>query len=381
MPADQRKYFLDWLRVAAFALLIVYHIGMLYVPWDFHVKSACILEWLAWPMVALNPWRLALLFFISGVACRHLLDREGPGAFLRGRITRLLPILLLGVLVLVPPQSYLELRQDNAIPPGFLSFWLGHYLVADQSFGIILPTWNHLWFVAYLLVYAALLAGLAAALPRGIERLAGWVERQDPLVPLLAVGLWFAAANVLALLFRPDTHALVDDWAAHLRWLGLFLAGILLAKSGVWNYLEARRRPLARAAVLCMAGFLALRYGLRAGLVPDVWRLPLYGTAAAIFGWTMILALCGLTKAWFDRPSPLLRYLTRAILPFYALHQTVLILLAVALFACQLPVLAEMPLLFILTLAASWVLYELAIRKNRLFGPLFGLGQRAQAQR
>ena len=381
MPADQRRYFLDWLRVAAFALLILYHIGMIYVPWDFHVKSACILEWLTWPMVALNPWRLALLFFISGVACRYLLDREGAAAFLRGRLTRLLPVLLLGVFVIVPPQSYFELRQDGVIPPGFLTFWLEHYLVADQSFGIILPTWNHLWFVAYLLVYAALLSAFAALQPRGIARLAGWVERRGTLLPLAGIGLWFAAANVLALLFRPDTHALVDDWAAHLRWLGLFLAGVLLAKSGVWSELEARRRSLARAAFAALAAFLALRYGLRVGIAPEVWIKPLYGSAAAIFGWTTILALCGVAKAWLDRPSPLLSYLNPAILPFYVLHQTVLILLAVALFACELPVLAEIPLLFTLTLTASWLIYELMIRKSRLLAPLFGLDARPRGKR
>ena len=34
-----RRYDLDWLRIAAFGLLIGYHVGMLYVPWAFHVKS------------------------------------------------------------------------------------------------------------------------------------------------------------------------------------------------------------------------------------------------------------------------------------------------------------------------------------------------------
>ncbi|MGP1256281.1 MAG: acyltransferase family protein [Kiloniellales bacterium] len=375
--ADGRKHFLDWLRVTAFGLLIVYHIGMLYVPWDFHIKSPCILEWLTWPMVALNPWRLALLFFISGVACRHLLDREGPDAFLRGRMVRLLPILILGVLVIVPPQSYLELRQDDVIPPGFLNFWLQHYLAADQSFGIILPTWNHLWFLPYLLVYAALLSALDAALPGGIERLARGLLRLGVPTVLLAVGLWFAVSNVIALEFRPDTHALLDDWAAHLRWFGLFLAGVLLAKSSVWNSLEVWRKPLASAALFCLLGFLALRYGLRAGMAPEGWVLPLYGSAAGGFGWVTILALCGLAKAWLDRPSPLLSYLNRAVLPLYALHQTLMILLAVALFVCDLPVSVEAPLLFALTLGSGWVLYELAIRRSRVLAPLFGLDYRS----
>ncbi len=31
---------MDWLRIGAFALLIVYHIGMVFVPWNYHVKTA-----------------------------------------------------------------------------------------------------------------------------------------------------------------------------------------------------------------------------------------------------------------------------------------------------------------------------------------------------
>ena len=38
-PRSDRLYFLDWLRVAAFGLLVLYHVGMYYVSWDWHVKS------------------------------------------------------------------------------------------------------------------------------------------------------------------------------------------------------------------------------------------------------------------------------------------------------------------------------------------------------
>ncbi len=36
----ERRYDLDWLRVCAFGLLILYHVGMVFVPWDFHIKTA-----------------------------------------------------------------------------------------------------------------------------------------------------------------------------------------------------------------------------------------------------------------------------------------------------------------------------------------------------
>ena len=35
----QRLFFLDWVRIIAFAVLVLYHVGMYYVTWDFHIKS------------------------------------------------------------------------------------------------------------------------------------------------------------------------------------------------------------------------------------------------------------------------------------------------------------------------------------------------------
>lgn len=91
-----RRYDLDWIRVIAFMLLILYHIGMFYVPWEWHVKSRYELEWLEPVMQLTNPWRLTLLFLVSGCATRFLadsLDQRGWGtAHLAGsRTLRLLP--------------------------------------------------------------------------------------------------------------------------------------------------------------------------------------------------------------------------------------------------------------------------------------------------
>ncbi len=64
-----RRHDIDTLRVIAFALLIVYHVGMVYVAgWDFHIKSPHQQAWLQWPMVAVNRWRMPLIFMLSGIA-------------------------------------------------------------------------------------------------------------------------------------------------------------------------------------------------------------------------------------------------------------------------------------------------------------------------
>ena len=120
-------------------------------------------------MNLLNPWRLALLFFISGVAFRYLHDKAGALKFAVERTGRLLPVIVFGMIVVVMPQTYFQLREMGEIEPGILAFW-PHYITDWEIAGIAVPTWNHLWYVVYLFVYALLLApvmGLLKAFGRG----------------------------------------------------------------------------------------------------------------------------------------------------------------------------------------------------------------------
>ncbi|TKW78321.1 MAG: acyltransferase, partial [Bradyrhizobium icense] len=162
--APDRRVDLDWVRIAAFGLLILYHVGMFYAPWNWHIKSAQPVTALEPLMLALNPWRLALLFLVSGVATRFMLRKTAAGALIRSRSSRLLIPLAFGMLVIVPPQAYIQIVEALGYEGGFVDFYLKHYFAFGKEFCpnpcIILPTWNHLWFVAYLWVYTLVLASL-----------------------------------------------------------------------------------------------------------------------------------------------------------------------------------------------------------------------------
>src|SRR5712664_105061 len=82
---SERRVDLDWVRIGAFGLLIFYHLGMLDVSWQFHIKSAHRIAALEPLMLVLNPWRLALLFLVSGAATRFMLGKYELGPLLRSR--------------------------------------------------------------------------------------------------------------------------------------------------------------------------------------------------------------------------------------------------------------------------------------------------------
>jgi len=378
----QRRYDLDWLRVIAFALLIFYHIGMYYVPWGWHVKSPYAGPFAEPAMMLLNPWRLSLLFLISGVAIRFAADKASPLPFAGKRFIRLFIPLLFGMLVVVAPQPYFELLRHGEIEPGFWAFYQSYLSGADYS--VTVPTWNHLWYVAYLIVYTL----MAVALMPLLRRLSNWLDSEG-FERLLGGGRIMILLVLPFILFRfttamwfDTTHDLVNDWNQHANYFTIFLYGILFAKSGAFW------RSLANQWRLC----LLTAFGLGLVLSPvwanwEAWTdgQPVFTAVAraarVVYAWAAILSLLGMAQAYLNRPSALLDYLTKAIFPYYILHQTLIVVFGVWLSGYALGVAGEFTALLLLTSLGCFALYEYVIRPLPWIKPLFGVFSDTQAFR
>ena len=172
-----RRPELDWLRVVAIAILHAFHVGMMFNTWPWHLKNAETLPVLEGPMELLHLVRMPLLMVIAGIATALALERRGAGACARDRVKRLLVPLLFGILVIVPPQIYVERVAAGAFTASYLAFYPTVLELEPYPEGGSL-SWHHLWFVAYLFVYCALALPLFAwlATPGG-KRLLAALER------------------------------------------------------------------------------------------------------------------------------------------------------------------------------------------------------------
>jgi hypothetical protein len=370
----ERRIDLDWVRIGAFGLLILYHVGMFYVSWNWHIKSAHPVPALEPLMLVLNPWRLALLFLVSGVATRFMLRKSAVGALLRSRSSRLLIPLAFGMLVIVPPQAYIEIVEALGYPDGFVDFYLTHYFAFGKTFCpspcIILPTWNHLWFVAYLWVYTMALGATVMATPGVV----GWLERW--LAPLLS-GVWLQVVpSLLFGIFRltllpnfPSTHALFGDWYNHALFASVFLLGFLLAHAAsFWEAIERQRWIALMSAVALYALWILLPKVAGGGMPLRLFA----GFAYGFYQWLCIVAVLGFARRWLNRDSATRRYLTDAIFPFYIVHQTAIIMIAHALRGSGLSAGVEAAVIIGGTTATCIVAYEI-VRRVGWLRPLFGL--------
>jgi len=370
-----RHYGLDWLRIGAFAILILYHIGMVFVPWGFHVQLAR-LPWVAIPMLASNPWRLMLLFVVSGYATRALAVRHPSiASFARGRSIRLLVPLAFGVAVLVPPQIWAELVSKYGYPGSYATFWLHDWLGFRLIGGVVpTPAWNHLWFVAYLWVYTMAVAVLLAVGGRFGGRaqalfdrvFGGWGGAVLPVLWLLLVDIRLFPGGL-------ETHGLIDDWLAHAIYFPALLFGFGMA--GSERVLGSFRRGWIVAAAIALAS-----YAVAAALE---WRWPglagapaglgiVFAGARAVQGWMAVVALIGLAERFWNRDHPWRRTLTEAVFPFYLIHQTIIILVALGLRRLGWPLAVDAAILVAATVAGCWAFY-LVGRKLRWLRPLIGL--------
>ena len=372
----ERRYDLDWLRIGAFGLLILYHVGMVFVPWDYHVKTPRPFEWATWPMLALNPWRLSLLFLISGVVSRLLFDKaRGPASFAGQRSARLLIPLVAGLFIFVAPQPWVELQAKYGYTAGFGWFYLHDYFRFEKMNGLDLPTWNHLWFVAYLWVYSlvlALVVGLLPATARARLRRAIDVALAGPRLVIVPVAFWL----LIRLTLYPkwgETNDVFSDPYGHTLYASAFFLGVWLAGARrAWDDVARGWRAAAACAVAGYAVYLGVNIAYPGDATPPDWVLGVARTARSIQAWCAIVALLGFARTRFNRDSPARRYLAEAVFPFYIAHQTIIVVAAHLMNQAGVGPLAQFVVLVVVTALGCLAFYEVA-RRAGVLRPLFGL--------
>jgi len=371
----ERHYGMDWLRIGSFGLLIFYHIGMVFVTWGFHVKTADPAEWVAVPMLATNAWRLTLLFVVSGYASRALFARSASiRAFLGNRNARLLLPLAFGIVAVIPPQSWVELVSQHGYAHGFLWFLSHDYFRFGTLDGVILPTWNHLWFVAYLWAYTIVLALLLGPRPAGAQSV---FDRLFGDIGVLWMPIaWLIVLRILLFPRAEETHDLVRDGVAHLQYLPAFLFGFGLAGS------RPARAALARfwvpSAVLGIASYMivaSVEIAYPGFAMPSRPIATAFHVAREIQCWATITALIGLAERFWNRDHCWRPMLTEAVFPFYIIHQTVIILVEYWLKPLHIGPVAEFAILVPATIAGCWTFYLIG-REIGWLRPLIGLRRR-----
>ena len=368
-----RRADLDWLRVTAFGLLIFYHAGMAWSGWSWHVTSPDSLEGLREAMRFLNRWRMPLIFVVSGAAIMLALGDRTPGAFVRDRLKRLLLPLGFGMIVIVPPQVYLERLYSGQFTGSFLQ-WLPHAFDGVYPKGNM--SWHHLWFVAYVLVLTLVLlpvflwarseSGQAAVAKAG-RIAARYGLHWAMALPLAASTLWLVPISW-------NINGLVGDWNGLVSYGALLLYGAFIFGSS--DLLRALQRQRLFSLAIGIAAYAILYFGYFEGTVrptisPEV--RPVYALLSAVNVMAWLFAIIGFAHRYLTRRPAFLSEATEAVYPFYLIHQTVTVVAVWALLTIGAPPLLGFIAAVVATFAGTWLIYAGLVRPWRWIRPLFGM--------
>tara|TARA_R110002049_G_scaffold309212_1_gene518696 strand:+ start:20317 stop:21408 length:1092 start_codon:yes stop_codon:yes gene_type:complete len=342
-----RRYDIDWLRVIAIGLLLIYHIAIIFQPWALFIgfiKNETSLESLWGPMTMLNVWRIPFLFYVSGMGLYFAMRKRQCKALILERSKRILLPFAFGFLAIAPLHVFVFQKYYN-MP---LSYYANS---------------GHLWFLGNIFSYVLLLAPLFYYLKKHEK---GKFQKNLSKIMAYAIGpLFMSMFFMLEVgLVKPQLFEMyAQTWHGFFIGFLAFLFGFLFVYSGnsFWKTISKWKwLYLGMAAVLFtirFTGFGGLSNMYITSIESNCW----------IFG------VFGLGYQYLNKPSALLSYLSRAAYPVYIIHMFVLYAGALIILPLQIHPILKFIGVTLFTFVVCYIIYEFIIKRINILRPLFGL--------
>lgn len=315
----ERRHDLDALRVMSFATLIIFHTSLLYGS-NPSLSGDLSARWFDLISIGSHPWRMSLLFIISGMVTASLVKKRSMAEIRSARTRQLLLPFVFGVLFIVPPQAYLahfHLFSE-------LSYWEFWTTYIVSHLGI-----EHMWFLAYLWIYIFIWSLVFPSMTRHFPRIAPGLASSLQGVNLIVLPVLFLSAIRIWLYpIFGETLVIRTDFYAHILYFSMFMAGgLLMDEQRFWTEIDRQRWLSGGLAVVAFLTLAVTVLALPRGHWPDelvvVMRI-----VRSIFQWCAIISLLAFGARIANRPNRVIAYLNGSIMTYYVVHQTVIVIAA-----------------------------------------------------
>ena len=378
----QRRFDLDWLRVLAISAVFVFHSGRFFDTGGWHVKNPTTYFGMQVWTTFLGDWLMPFIFVISGASLFYALGSRGAWKFIDDKVKRLFIPLVVGIFTHIMFQVYLERITHHQFTGTFFEF-IPHYFDGWYPFNNGNFAWMglHLWYLLILFIYSLLFYPLFR-----------WLRSDSGKRFLDALGNFLALPGMVYLLALPIAWTFVSidpremigtrdfgGWSLPVYILFFLYGFIVISNEGLQKRIQQYRFISLAAGILCMVSLLFLWAGEgdpAIGSTRYIWVFGIFSVSS----WCWILSFLGFGFKHFTESKPILMRLNEAVLPFYILHQTVL--LTVGYFVTQWSI--PDPAKFIIISLSSFVIvvatYEFLVRPFNVMRVLFGMKPKAKEQ-
>lgn len=372
----ERLYYIDWLRVLAMLSIFFFHADRFFDYYDWHVKNGEHNIISSIHISFFSQWMMPLFFILSGAAVFYSLKSRSSSTFLWERVKRILiPLTIVGYFITSPPQMYFERLTHNRFEGSFWDFIPAYFQGVDM-FGGNFP-WHgfHLWYLVYLFVFSVILLPLFKLRknqkPNILSSLSHWFEGpwrlMSLVVPLIIINI-FIDYNGLG--FMRGT----GGWDLFSYLFILVYGYLFFCNEKILETIKKIRTiSLILAIILSLTG-LVIEFGIKPEISENTPILYLIVTFIRCFRLLLwIIAIIGFGEKYLNFNNRFLGYANEVVLPFYILHQFVLLLIGYWVVQWQINALIKYIVIVSLSFIVIMGLYDIIIKRFQVTRFLFGM--------
>ena len=378
----ERLYYLDWLRVIAVFGVFLSHTGDIFDTLYWHTRQND--QGISWNGLATfgAEWGMSLVFLLAGASAWFALQSRSSRQFINERFKRLLIPFIVAFIVLSPFQAYI---MSYFIASGyshyqgdllqFFTYFFEHIRIGgDLKFLTIYG--YHLWFLAFLYIISMMALPVLMYLKqaRG-SRIIVW------LVALCKVpaGLFIFVppiALIRILLWAP--YPGYQGWADFYTWFIIFVFGFILYADNTFQAIIRKQGKIfVVVSVVCIVSLIIANFFGGLSTLENAANYSagymFYQLVISITMWSMTIAALYVAMVLLNFSNRFLQYTNQAILPFYILHEPVIIIIAFFVLAWDIPTGIKFVFVTTTSLLVTLAIYELLIRRIKPIRWLFGM--------
>ncbi|UCE40669.1 MAG: acyltransferase family protein [Candidatus Aminicenantes bacterium] len=373
MNKQERRYDIDWLRVLAMFSVFLFHCARYFDNEGWHVKNPQLSFGFSVFVGVLVQWIMPIFFVLSGMSSQFALNFRSAGQYLEERFKRLFIPLFFGIFILIPPQVYIERFTNDQFNGSFFQFY-PQYFDGWYGFGGNFAWMGlHLWFLLILFLFSLLTLPFLLSLKKKaagllIHGFSSFFEKSGTIL------LWILPLALMEFLFHPDGlgQRNFGGWNVFV-YLVFFLYGYLLASDERYKRSVEKQRVifLALAAITTLIGY----YIRRSGASPSFGSLDYFWISLfrSFNSWVWVLAILGIGSRHLTFRNRLLKYGNVAVLPFYILHQSVIVVFGFFFLEWNTAVMPKYLVLSTVSFITIMLVYEFCVKRLGLLRFLFGM--------
>ena len=389
-----RLYYLDWLRVLAMLSVFFYHCDRFFEYRNYPIQNITRSMVSTIHRELFQIWLMPIFFVISGAAVVYSLQSQSALAFIKNRALRLLiPFVFIGLFVISPPQIYVE-RLINGEFVGSFFQWYPNYF---NGFYLFSPNGNfpifgmHLWYLDYLFFFSLILLPIFIVHRNKRTSILSRISVYfiHPLW-ILSLSLPLLIGSFLTELSGFATLRMAGGWDP-LSYLLFFALGYMIfSNAQIQGTIKKHSSVFLIVSILLTVLYLFIGFGIDSPYTSIITRHNIIHNATAtssqiplawlcvlslrsVVAWCWILTLLGLCARFLNLKNRFLEYANEAVLPFYILHQTFLLVIGYFVIQWRFNILSKYLIIVFASFVLFMLVYELLVRRVDVFRFLFGM--------